>query len=402
MSYSNIKKKNLDEITEYINRGITPRYTEKNGIRILNQRCIRNYTVGFEKSRFTDPNIKKIPKEKLLKKYDVLVNSTGVGTLGRVGQIKSINEPITVDSHVTIVRPSKEINPIFFGYAMILNQPIIEQMGEGATGQTELSRARLRYNLFIKIPLEHSQTKIASILSKYDYLIENNFKRIKILKKMAEMIYREWFVNFNFPQKESFKMVDSEMGSLPYGWEVRKIKEIIKNRISVPKKVKKSDYLIHGRIPCIDQSIDFIGGYTNDIDSIFSEFLPIVVFGDHTRILKFIDFPFACGADGVKLLYPKHDSISPEYLYYSLININLSNQHYARHFKFLKEKKILIPQKEMVLRFNKIIIPIMNEIQLLRNLNLNLRKTRDLLLPKLIDGVIDVSKLNISISAEDA
>jgi type I restriction enzyme S subunit len=127
--------------------------------------------------------------------YDVLVNSTGVGTLGRVAQVKRLMEKATVDSHVTIVRPDiTKIDPLYFGYAMILNQSKIEAMGEGATGQTELSRTRLGQEVFVPVPTLAIQKRIGEILSAYDELIENSQRRIKILEQMARNLYREWFV----------------------------------------------------------------------------------------------------------------------------------------------------------------------------------------------------------------
>ncbi|HPS64281.1 MAG TPA: restriction endonuclease subunit S, partial [Ignavibacteria bacterium] len=145
-----------------------------------------------------------------------------------------------------------------------------------------------------------------------------------------------------------------------------------------------------GNIPCIDQSTNFIGGFTNDKDALHMEPLPIIIFGDHTRILKYIDFPFASGADGTQLIYPKGENISVEYLYLSLINVNLSNYYYARHFKFLKECEILISSSELIIKFTNIIKPIFNQIINLKRQIILLSKARDLLIPKLINGEIEV------------
>ena len=127
--------------------------------------------------------------------------------MGRVAQLKRpIESQITVDSHVTIVRPDVEIvDPSYLGLVMIASQSQIESMAEGATGQTELSRTRLG-ELIISLPPLPTQKKIASILSAYDDLIENNNKRIKILEEMAQNIYREWFVHFRYPGHEDVPM----------------------------------------------------------------------------------------------------------------------------------------------------------------------------------------------------
>lgn len=120
------------EYIQYIARGISPSY-DIDGLRVLNQKCIRNQVISFNESRFTNIAKKKIANEKYLQNYDVLINSTGVGTLGRVAQIKNIKVPTTVDSHVTIVRPNlKKINGDFFGYCFKAQQKLIETLGVGA------------------------------------------------------------------------------------------------------------------------------------------------------------------------------------------------------------------------------------------------------------------------------
>ena len=181
----------IAELCTLISRGISPAY-DGEGIPVLSQKCIRGNRVLFDVARITNPRKKKIPNEKIVCLYDVLVNSTGVGTLGRVAQVKELNGHITVDSHVSIVRPDpKKIDPLFFGYAMIHNQPKIELMGEGATGQTELSRARLGSETYVPVPPLLTQQRIVRILAAYDDLIENNQRRIKTLEAMARAIYQE-------------------------------------------------------------------------------------------------------------------------------------------------------------------------------------------------------------------
>ncbi|NJC62931.1 restriction endonuclease subunit S [Planosporangium flavigriseum] len=129
-------------LAELISRGVTPRYSlSDNDLLVLNQKCIRNGRVSLEPGRFTLRD--KVPDGKKLRLHDILVNSTGVGTLGRVARWTLARE-CTVDTHVTIVRfdPAKT-DQVCAGFAMLLAQPAIEAMGEGSTGQTELSRVKL-------------------------------------------------------------------------------------------------------------------------------------------------------------------------------------------------------------------------------------------------------------------
>ncbi|MEQ8399241.1 hypothetical protein [Thalassobaculum sp.] len=133
----------LTEFSEEVRRGISPSYISDGGIRVLNQKCIRDRQVNFEPARRHDHGRRKVD-DRLLRPGDILVNSTGVGTLGRVAQIWDLHEPTIVDSHVTIVRPNEgPENAYYVGVNLLNREQEIEALGEGSTGQTELSRTRL-------------------------------------------------------------------------------------------------------------------------------------------------------------------------------------------------------------------------------------------------------------------
>ena len=102
----------IEDVADYINRGITPIYSENEGLLMLNQKCVRNNSIDLNFARKHNEIDKKVPNEKILKKYDILINSTGDGTLGRVGIIKEVRFELTVDSHITIFRTNFQNNPI--------------------------------------------------------------------------------------------------------------------------------------------------------------------------------------------------------------------------------------------------------------------------------------------------
>ena len=128
-------------------------------------------------------------------------------------------------------------------------------------------------------------------------------------------------------------------------------------KVKRPGKVPKSEYLEEGEFPVIDQGKLPIAGYTNNADVVLRSPLPITIFGDHTRAVKFAKTPFACGADGTQLLYPNSDSIDPTFFYYAVKNVDLSNYFYARHFKFLKDQKIELPPLRSQRRIASILSP---------------------------------------------
>ncbi|MFF8015986.1 restriction endonuclease subunit S [Streptomyces sp. NPDC007929] len=132
----------VESVTAVLTRGVAPKYTDSSGeLTVLNQKCIRDGRVKLEPSRLTLRG--KVKPPKLLRLNDVLVNSTGVGTLGRVARW-TLDLDATVDSHITIVRFNEDkVDPVCAGFAMLRAQPEIESMGEGSTGQTELRRSQV-------------------------------------------------------------------------------------------------------------------------------------------------------------------------------------------------------------------------------------------------------------------
>ncbi|MFI9493454.1 hypothetical protein ACIG8K_18070 [Streptomyces halstedii] len=132
----------VESVTAALTRGVAPKYTDSSDeLTVLNQKCIRDGRVNLEPSRLTLREKVKAPK--MLQLNDVLVNSTGVGTLGRVARW-TFGLDATVDSHITIVRFNEDkVDPVCAGFAMLRAQPEIEAMGVGSTGQTELRRSQV-------------------------------------------------------------------------------------------------------------------------------------------------------------------------------------------------------------------------------------------------------------------
>ena len=135
------KNVTLEDITALISRGITPKYADDTDQIVINQKCIRNHTIDLSLARTHTP---KVINEKWLRFGDLLINSTGDGTLGRAAQVWFQPKNLTVDSHVTIVRPAKEKLIFYIGLWGILHEKEIESLHTGSTGQTELPRNRVK------------------------------------------------------------------------------------------------------------------------------------------------------------------------------------------------------------------------------------------------------------------
>ena len=241
-------------------------------------------------------------------------------------------------------------------------------------------------NMEIELPSMEVQNRIASILSRYDSLIANYQQQIKLLEEAAQRLYKEWFVDFRFPGHENTQIVDG----VPEGWERNSVASLI-GKTQRTKQVPTKEYLTKGSFPVIDQGRKFIAGYTNDRECLVNVSVPYIVFGDHTRVLKYIPFNFAKGADGTQLIMSNNLNRMPQCLfYYSLINVDISNYSYARHFKYLKEETIVVPDSDIAIKYRDIVSPMLDMVQRYRNQIILLTEARDRLLPKLMSGEVEV------------
>ena len=149
------------DVSSYINRGVSPKYDDQSQSVVVNQKCIRDgrLNLGLVRRHAT-----RVPREKLVRFGDVLVNSTGIGTLGRVAQVYQEVPDCTVDSHVSIVRPSDRVSIDYFGFFLEGLQPYFDSQGIGSTGQTELGRETIAKAGFL-LPPKGLQESFAEIVS---------------------------------------------------------------------------------------------------------------------------------------------------------------------------------------------------------------------------------------------
>ena len=156
---------------------------------------------------------------------------------------------------------------------------------------------------------------------------------------------------------------ETEIGFVPDNWDVVCVEEAVyPQKFDTKNQVPKSNYLIEGIWPVIDQGKDLVAGYTNDSKGIIQVDDPIIIFGDHTRIFKFIDFDFALGAQGTKPLLAT-DGFFPKFLYYALSNLDITNRGYNRHYTVLKQMKIPKPPVAEQLKITEVLDSLMKKIE---------------------------------------
>lgn len=339
-------------------------------------------------------NLREVKKEvvrdsDLLKEGDIVfVRSNGNKELvGRCMLINHITQPITFSGFVIRGRilDTEKYDQVYFTYHF-KNIAFRRAMSGTAVGANIQNLSQGILSAYVaKIPDIDTQHKIANYLSSYDSLIENNQKQIKLLEEAAQRLYKEWFVDLRFPGYKDTPIVDG----VPEGWERLPVGELIE-KIPRTTQIMASEYGKEGPIPIIDQSREFIAGYTDNHASLVNVGKPVIVFGDHTRILKYIQFPFAKGADGTQLIVSNTDRMPQSLFYCSLVGVDLSNYHYARHFKYLKAEELLVPTQVIAEAFDRFVSPMFSKIQRLRDINKAATNARDRLLPKLMSGEIEV------------
>ncbi|MEW6990473.1 restriction endonuclease subunit S [Colwelliaceae bacterium 6441] len=209
------KTEKLGDVCEMIKRGIAPKYIEEGGICVINQKCVRDHLINYSLARRHNLELKKVNEERYIQLGDVLVNSTGTGTLGRVAQVRNLpSQPLTVDTHVTIVRPIKgKFYNEFFGYMLIKIEKEIAESGEGASGQTELARTKLENEFSVSYPESIDEQKcIVTILDKVfidlDKARASAEKNLENAKELFESYLHQAYSNNNFNEEALGDIVD--------------------------------------------------------------------------------------------------------------------------------------------------------------------------------------------------
>lgn len=249
--------------------------------------------------------------------------------------------------------------------------------------------------LHLYLPEYEQQVQIGDMLFSMEQKIQLNNRIIGELEAMAKTIYDYWFVHFDFPNAEG-KPYRTSGGALEYneqlkreipkGWEASTIGAFL-DKVPNTTRIQSSEYLNDGTLPVIDQSTEYIAGYSNDLSAKITTNNGAIVFGDHTRIVKYICFDFARGADGTQVLITNNEKKMPQLLFHQVVkNIDLSSYGYARHFKFLKDSLLIVPLEEQASLYEKATKSMFITIKQKIFENLELTKLRDWLLPMLMNG----------------
>lgn len=398
----------LDDLyAEPSRNGLTrPRSVRGNGYRMINMGEIfaheRIWEIEMERVQMTEKEIASFA----VKKGDLLFarQSIVLAGAGKCSVVKSAVEITTFESHIIRVRlDPKRANPDFFFYYFISPhgkqnvQSIVMQVAAAGIRGSELAK------LEVPVPPLPVQRRIAAILSAYDDLIENNLRRIRILEEMARALYREWFVLFRFPGNENHPRVPSLLGPIPKGWQVKCAPEAmeISPRVTVPREGEKPfvpmGSLANGSMVIADVEVRSgnSGSKFQNGDTLFARITPCLENGK-TGFVQFLPDAQATGFGSTEFIVLRSRTLTPEYVYL----LARSDEFRANAIKSMsgasgrqrvQEKSfdrflLAEPPRPLLGRFSEMVVPSFRLIQRLHLQTSNLRRTRDLLLPRLLSG----------------
>ena len=373
----------------------------------LNTKNVPNTKFSFEERMFITKEKDGVLRKGKLQRGDYVLTTRGtVGNFAYYDQNVPYDN-VRINSGMVILRKkSNDLDEKFFRYYLsshLFSGQVKSRVPGSAQPQLPI---RDMLSMEIILPALNSQAKIASTLSAYDDLIENNEKRIKILEEMAQLLYAEWFVKFKFPGYEGAKMVDSgtEFGLIPEGWEVKKLKEI--GKVITGKTPPTANQENLGGEVLFIKTPDIHGNiFVIETDQTLSEI------GVNTQRLKLLPektvFVSCIGTLGVVGITSKPSQTNQQI---NALVLNDGND-YCMFYYFAKDLKqrlvglgangatmgnvnkdkfenivIIYPGKEIRESFFNKTTRLFDDILLLQKQNNNLSKTRDLLIPQLVTG----------------
>lgn len=348
-----------------------------------------NVVFGNETQYVGKEFLDKIDEKFIVNNGDVLISLTG----SHINQPNSMvgrscrylfDTPAFLNQRAGKVFPKENADGMYL-YYLIHSNYFIQSIGVrayGAANQANVSPKdikKIKWN-FPDLP---TQTRIVDILSAYDDAIENNNRRIALLEKAAQELYKEWFVRFRFPGHESAKFVNG----LPEGWEVKKVKEVLK-RHPFGTLYKEPQLSPLGKTIVIDQSTKaYLGFHNNKPDHQASDESPRIIFGDHSCKMQLMIRPFSLSENVIPIT--SADETSEIFLYYSLLG-KIETTEYKRHWSEFVAKKILLPTMVLRMSFTETVKDNISQKELLWEANQNLARQRDFLLPRLMSGKLEV------------
>ncbi len=379
----------------------------------IRARAIKDGRIALGDPVYLTPDIASKLRRYTVGAGDICITIVGAN-IGDVGAVPRALDGANLTENAVKVVASENADQVFLKYAL-LNDNAKDQMKvlAGGAAQPKLGIYKVE-TVEITFPRLPTQRKIASILSAYDDLIDNNQRRIKILEEMAQNLYREWFVKFRFPGHENARFVDSPLGRIPEGWEVRKAPDTIDVRpiTTVPKEGLKP-YVPMASLSNNSMLIQGVGNRDGNSgskfkngDTLFARITPCLENGK-IGFVQFLQSKESVGIGSTEFIVLRAKTLLPELVYliarsaefrYNAIK-SMTGASGRQRVQEACFGKFLIAQpiEPILSKFAGIVRPWFRQVHVMAEASDTLRRTRDLLLPRLISGELDVSNLDIAI-----
>jgi type I restriction enzyme S subunit len=396
-----------DRLIDY--RGKTPPKTDS-GVRLVTAKVVKGGQILDEPAEFIAADFyDEWMRRGLPQKLDVLL--TTEAPLGEVAVLRD-SERIALAQRIILLRAkSGHVDPLFLFYALQsdFGQGELKARASGTTvlgiKQSELRRVRIP---IFPLPV---QQRIAGILSAYDELMENSQRRVRILEAMARALYREWFVHFRFPGDEKVPRVASALGDIPQGWEVKRVPECvdISPRVVVPREGEKpfvpmgclaDDTML---ITDIESRDGNSGAKFQNGDTLFARITPCLENGK-TGFVQFLSDAQAVACGSTEFIVLRSRTLTPEFVYLlarsdefrgnAIKSMSGATGRQRVQERCFDDFKIVHPPRPLLDRFSAIVAPSFRLIQELHLQIQNLRRTRDLLLPRLLSGQVALASVS--------
>lgn len=360
----------------------TPKPTEQ-GMPLVTSKALRGGKVFLDECYLvSQKDFDKINKRSLVEKWDVLM--TMIGTVGRLLLVK--DTPHYAIKNIALFKIGNELKAKWLYYYLLMDsvQNYFEMIANG-TSQHFIGLGHMRK---LKIPnVTKSSGKIVEILSTYDSLIENNTKRIRLLEKMAENLYKEWFVRFRFPGHENVEMENG----LPKGWKRGSLSDVCEFKRG--KNITSSE-MQEGNVPVISAGLEPSGYHS--CSNVRGVNVTMSSSGANAGYIA-IHYSDIWAAD---CSYIEESTTGNIYYVYELLNnirtvINNFQRGAAQPHVYPKDVnriKLILPSKELMLKANGRLEIMHKEIYNLQKQNSLLARQRDLLLPRLMSGKLEVKE----------
>ncbi len=350
----------------------------------------------------------------LLRRIRLPPKSVCVSCIGwQMGETVMTSGPSFTNQQINSIVPNDKVDADYIYYSFVPRKQELLSLASSIGVRTPILNKSGFCDLRLRLPPRPTQHKIAAILSAYDDLIEKNEKRIKILEEMAQNLYREWFVKFRFPGHAKVKMVDSPLGKIPQGWGVERLGEIFDIVLGGTPSRGNLNFWTNGTVPWINS------GKVNDLrviepselitenalKSSSAKLMPIgttliAITGATLGQVSFLEIEASANqsvvgvvSKDVTLIEWLHQTIRERITGIIKHASGGAQQHINK--EVVCEVIVAVPSEYISKAFRNIAFPMYRQIAGLLFKNTNLRQTRDLLLPRLISGEVDVSDLDI-------